>query len=330
MSGTIGHNRVAIGNDLRADLEDILSHDPDHLFIYAQWHIGDYIAGTVGMSLEHEGAYQRFLMRLYSRGKPLPDDDSVMAAIMSLSVRVWKRVKQALIEAGKIVVRAGCLTNKRFEQERLKRAEQMRKRSLAAQQRWQMERENAAEKPVSEAQVLPKPEPFSAKFSGSLPEVSPKLSENDGEKSNKNNGVWGKDAYANQNPLTKSTILTHARTREELEQLRVRLMEAGGNAVNEAYGGFLSLADPVRWIENGCDLEMDVVPAIRKAIAAKRTGRIVSWSYFTEAVLEARDRRLLPVAEPVARDAKPNIASNGHKPANPNFGFNGNYIGQTI
>lgn len=213
-TAAIGHNSAVLGQDLRANLETILGEDSDHLFIYAQWHIGDYIVGTQGMSLEHEGAYQRFLMRLYARGKPLPDDDSIMAAIMSLSTRVWRRIKAALVEAGKIVVRGGCLTNKRFEQERLKRAEQLRKRSLAAQARWQMERENRAEIRVAAVPVSSKFEPsfaetgnaeprVSPKFAGSLPEVSPKLSENVAKKINEINDDTGKSAYANQYPITK-------------------------------------------------------------------------------------------------------------------------------
>ena len=313
----IGHNSAAVNQDLRADLEEILSEESDRLFIYAQWHIGDYIIGTQGMSLEHEGAYQRFLMRLYARGKPLPDDDSIMASIMSLSTRVWRRVKDALIAAGKIVVRAGCLTNKRFEQERLRRAEQLRKRSLAAQQRWQMERENAAEKPLPSAPVSPKPEQVSPKFAGSLAEVSPKLSANGDEKPNKINGTMGTSAYANLEPITKSTTLT--RTRGDLEQLRNRLREAGGSAINETYGGFLVLADPIRWLESGCDLEMDIVPAVQRttAAAAKRNAKIVSWGYFNDAVIEARDRRLMPMSAPAARVTN----GNARLGADPNAGI---------
>jgi hypothetical protein len=90
-----------------------------------------------------------------------------------------------------------------------------------------------------------------------------------------------------------------------LDDLRKRLLEAGGTAINEAYAGFLVLADPIRWLDAGCDLEMDIVPAIQKTVAAaaKRNQKIVSWGYFSEAVQEARDRRLIPMDKPVARTA---------------------------
>lgn len=284
----IGHNSAPYGERLREELERLLTEEADRLFIYAQWHIGDYIIGTQGMSLEHEGAYQRFLMRLYARGKPLPDDDRVMAAIMSLSTRVWCRVKAALVALGKIIVRAGCLTNSRFEKERLKRAEQLHKRSLAAQARWHPEREVSAKpEPVAES--------VSPKFAGSLPETSGKFSAKKDEKPNEIKAPQDASAYANQYPLTKNTILSSVRTRDELDLLRKRLLEAGGGAINEAHPGFMVLAEPINWLESGCDLEMDIVPAIMKTVRAKRTGQIVNWAYFRAAIREARDTRLAPM-----------------------------------
>jgi uncharacterized protein YdaU (DUF1376 family) len=203
-TAAIGHNSTAVAGDIRDDLERILTGDTETLFIYAQWHVNDYIAGTRGMSLEHEGAYQRFLMNLYSRGKPLPDDDSFMARVMALSTRVWRRIKDALVASGKIVMRGGCLTNARFERERRKRAEELQNRSRAALIRWQQERENAAEKPLHTASVPANETVVSPKFAGSLPKVSAKLCENEDAKSLKNNDADSKSAYANQYPITFS------------------------------------------------------------------------------------------------------------------------------
>src|SRR5688572_1550192 len=92
----IGHNSSPFDEVLRDEIETVLSDDHRKLFHYAQWHIDDYIAGTVGLTPELEGGYIRFLMRLYQRGKPLPDDDRFMATCMNLSIRVWKRIKDSL------------------------------------------------------------------------------------------------------------------------------------------------------------------------------------------------------------------------------------------
>ena len=307
------HSTQVLSNNFSTDLpvkdsqtikvQRVQKEDPDSsLFIYVQWHVGDYTLGTQGMSLEHEGAYQRFLMRLYARGKPLPDDDSIMAPIMSLSTRVWRRIKAALVEMGKIIVRAGCLTNERFEKERLKRADQLRKRSLAAQARWQAEREKAASEASVETTNSTTETTVSPKFEPSLPETSAKFSQNVGEKPNEIKQPQGKDAYANQYPLTinNTTLLTRTRTREELEALRKRLAEAGGKVVNEAMPGFMVLSEPLGWLNSGCDLEMDVVPTIQRVVQTARGARISGWAYFRAAVTEARDRRLTALPPPVA------------------------------
>lgn len=170
MVAQAGHNSAAFDQQLRDDIETVLGDDREVIFHYAQWHIGDYVAGTRGMSLEDEGAYIRFLMRLYERGKPLPDDDRFMATCMALSIRVWRRIKQTLIQFGKIICRNGCLTNARFEKERQRRAEQMRKQAEGARKRWQRERAERAKN----AETSPK---FAESFDESLPKVSQKVGE---------------------------------------------------------------------------------------------------------------------------------------------------------
>lgn len=164
----IGHNSAGFGEQLRADVETVLSDDHKAVFHYAQWHIGDYILGTDGMSLESEGAYMRFLMRLYQRGKPLPDDDRFMSVCMNLSLRVWRRIRDALVGFGKIIARNGCLTNARFEMERTRRSEEMKKKADAANKRW------------LSAKVSPK-------FAPSLDETSGKLGRSFAKKDNEIN-----------------------------------------------------------------------------------------------------------------------------------------------
>jgi uncharacterized protein YdaU (DUF1376 family) len=188
----LGHNSAPFGETL-ADVDTILGDDHETVFHYAQWHINDYVNGTVGMQLEQEGAYIRFLMRLYQRGKPLPDDDRFMAICMNLSVRVWKRVKESLIAVGKIISKCGCLTNARFEKERRARADIARKQAEAARLRW--ERQRAEKMGLTEV---------SAKFAGSLDETSAKLSANFDEKLNEINvaAVTEHMLTNNQYPLT--------------------------------------------------------------------------------------------------------------------------------
>lgn len=141
-------------------------------FPYTKWSPVDWIEGTEGFELELEGAYCRFLNRLYRRGRALPDDDRFMCQQMALSLRVWKRIKAVLIELKKIITMNGCLTNPRFEKERLERAAMLRKQSEAALATHDARRQKNASL---------------VKFEQSLAKTSSKLPSNLGKKSNKIN-----------------------------------------------------------------------------------------------------------------------------------------------
>lgn len=173
--GNLGHNSAAFGEQLQAE-SFVLDDDHKKLFHYVNWQLSDYITGTQGMTVDQEGVYMRFLVRLYDRGKPFPDDDRMMARVMSMDMRPWRRIKLQLVEMGKIVIKNESLTNSRFEKERIKRAADLRKQAQKTREHWEKKR---AEKRTSGK--LP------ANFretSGELPE---EVSENGAKKVNKNN-----------------------------------------------------------------------------------------------------------------------------------------------
>lgn len=85
----------------------------------------------------------------------------------------------------------------------------------------------------------------------------------------------------------------------DLVELRERLMGIAGDALaNEAAApGLLHIGIVAGWIESGYDLELDIVPAVdARARAAIRTGKkIHSWSYFAQAVADAKAARTRPM-----------------------------------
>ncbi|WP_158873979.1 helix-turn-helix domain-containing protein [Antarcticirhabdus aurantiaca] len=81
-------------------------------------------------------------------------------------------------------------------------------------------------------------------------------------------------------------------TRAQTDALGARLRDAAGASINSASPGFLVLAEPIGWLAAGCDLELDVLPAVAGLAARSRGSPIRSWSYFAGAVREARDRRI--------------------------------------
>lgn len=103
----------------------------------------------------------------------------------------------------------------------------------------------------------------------------------------------------NTNPTKGSQSSTVARAQEPVspwqhDDLCNKLLAACNGATSQMLGMNLSL--PLMWIEQGCDLERDILPTVRALSHGKK---IKSWKYFSDAVNEARAVRLagLPPVE---------------------------------
>lgn len=77
----------------------------------------NFIAGTVGLTLEEKGAYSLVLDLMYVRGGPVPDEPRYIAGVCNCSVRKWNAIRQRLIDLGKIHAVDGYLTNDRAQEE---------------------------------------------------------------------------------------------------------------------------------------------------------------------------------------------------------------------
>jgi uncharacterized protein YdaU (DUF1376 family) len=77
----------------------------------------DFIAGTLGLSLEEKGAYSIILDLIYDRGKPIPDEPRYIAGVCGCSVRKWSAIRDRLVALGKIEIEGGLITNRRAEKE---------------------------------------------------------------------------------------------------------------------------------------------------------------------------------------------------------------------
>lgn len=75
------------------------------------------LGGMMGLSLEDRGAYNTVLDLIYSRDGNLPDDDRFIAGWMGVDVRVWRRIKQRLIDLGKLYIADGIVRNERADVE---------------------------------------------------------------------------------------------------------------------------------------------------------------------------------------------------------------------
>lgn len=73
--------------------------------------------GMMELNLEERGAYNTVLDLIYTRDGNLADDDRFIAGWLRVDVRVWKRIKNRLIDLGKLRAEEGMLRNSRADVE---------------------------------------------------------------------------------------------------------------------------------------------------------------------------------------------------------------------
>jgi len=92
--------------------------------------------------------------------------------------------------------------------------------------------------------------------------------------------------------LSSKTTTTGASV-QNLDQFATELEEAAKPCLDNSVNcqSLANLSVPLSWVASGCSVELDILPTLR-AVGRTRVGkRVRSWSYFTQAVHEARDRR---------------------------------------
>lgn len=88
--------------------------------------------------------------------------------------------------------------------------------------------------------------------------------------------------------------------RENYDRIVESLFEAAGEAVDTTAPSLQAIPDVLGWIEQGCDLDLDVLPAIRAASVKPRHQRVRSWAYFSAPVADWHRRRLAGLPPPTA------------------------------
>lgn len=102
----------------------------------------------------------------------------------------------------------------------------------------------------------------------------------------------------------------------DLDDLSNRLTRVCNGALDNPVNcqGLLSMAIPLMWIREGCDLEFDIVPTLA-AMAKKNHGkRLRSWQYFSAAIRDARDARLRGLGGAPPLPTKSGIVARGLSP----------------
>ena len=102
----------------------------------------------------------------------------------------------------------------------------------------------------------------------------------------------------------------------DLTDLYDQLLDACNGSLDNPVNcsALLSLAIPQMWMNEGADLQLDILPTLRAVGKQTHSKRINSWAYFTRAVAIAKQQRVAGLPDvPAKRPASPGSMSLGAK-----------------
>ncbi|QYM72894.1 YdaU family protein [Pseudochrobactrum sp. Wa41.01b-1] len=211
----------------------------------------DFIEGTIGMDFETKAAYRLVLDLIYMQGGNLPDDARYISGLLGCTIRKWNSLRGTLVSMGKIIVSGEFLTNERAIIE----LETLRK--LQDKQAENRSRPNKIKGLKSPPFDQSEPEPKEAKASNAhVREAAADLSQ-------------------------KQNL--------DLRDLTKKLTEAAEGKIQPH--GSLVVGAILELLNNGVDLETDILPTIR-AVASRMSKPASSWAYFVSAIRDAFNARV--------------------------------------
>lgn len=85
------------------------------------------------------------------------------------------------------------------------------------------------------------------------------------------------------------------------------LSAAANGSLSTVAVGLEIVSEPIGWIEQGADLEKDILPVIASLGHKARPQSIHSWGYFRQAISQAKDARLRGLPPPIKAVKQPKI-----------------------
>lgn len=80
---------------------------------WVKWEAGKFLGGVVGMSIEEIGVYSVILNLIYDSGGPIKDDRLRIARRCGMRPTSFEKVFNSLLDAGKLVVSKGLISNEK-------------------------------------------------------------------------------------------------------------------------------------------------------------------------------------------------------------------------
>ncbi len=123
----------------------IIDIHPDDRMRYAPWNLRDFLQGVQGLRPDEIGIYAIILNLLYDTMGQLRDDDRYIAGHCKCEIRYYRKLRQTLIDSGKVFEADGYLYNNRAMAEIAKFCESAKRKREAALLREQQKRDMRAD-----------------------------------------------------------------------------------------------------------------------------------------------------------------------------------------
>lgn len=234
---------------------------------------GEFLNGMRDMDARKQGFYCQIIFRMYEAADAIYADDRTIGRWCNSNKRPWEKIRDELIAEGRLVILPdGGLINPRALREMTEQAERN------------------SQVPDFIRERLGK---LSQMFAESFGKESQKIRETFRENPTKTEPLI--------EARSQKPDLSYCDAREsEIDPVLIQCLEAAGLAPSDlpdrpnlnSHTDILNLTEPVSG--EPCDLERDVLPAIRAGAAklADKGQTLNSWRYFREASIRNRDERL--------------------------------------
>lgn len=248
---------------------------------YCRFLVGKWRSRTLGMTLEQEGLLIRISAFNMDAGVAMPACRTTAARMLGCHRNKLNKLLDALIQLGEVAEDETGIYSPRALSEYTRATRELNRRQ-----------------PVEKPEPSPEHTP---EIPQRYPEDTPPV---EAEKAKQILRARRGEESREEKITTTLPSQTEA-ARADAPRWKVvadACMEAIGDAADPLAIGLVSVAEPLGWIAQGADLDLDILPAIRALAAAQlqRGQRISSWNYFAGRVSKNRANRDagLPVAEP--------------------------------
>lgn len=259
------------------------------------------LTGMMALSLEERGAYNTLLDLIYTHDGELGDDARFICGWLRCDIRVWKRIRQRLLDLGKIYLVGGKLRNSRADDE-VDAAQHRISNSARAG------RASAARRAAVRGAASPEEDAVQHRANSSAycsVEPTPPSSSILVPDANNYNRLAATDVerplqLSTATPTKKETAATARASPHtaHLEAAKLVWEIIGIDRDDPAWFGQQHRV--AQWLADW-DLELDILPTIRRIMAKPPPGKIRNLKYFEPAIADAHASRMAPLPVGTAR-----------------------------